>query len=385
MSPGGPAPTVLTGRDPATGDPIAIRVADGRILAVLPAAPGGEERGDDAWIAPGLIDLQVNGYAGHDLNAEPDPAVCARLARALLREGTTTFLPTLITASEAALTARLRAIAEARRDPLVAAMVPGIHVEGPWISPDDGPRGAHPVEHVRPPDLAEFTRWQDACGGLIGLLTLSPHWPNAPAAIHALAASGVRIALGHTGASPAQIEAAVSAGATMSTHLGNGIAAMLPRHPNALWSQLADDRLAASFIADGHHLPPATLRAMLRAKGLDRAVLVSDSAALGGMPPGDYDQPIGGRVRLEASGRLGTIGTPYLAGAARPLAAGVATVLRDAGLSLADALRLATGNPGRLLGGRGTLERGAPADLIRFRLTDGALRIEAVLLRGVRQ
>lgn len=373
-------PARLTGRDPATGERIAVHVAGGRILAALPAPPG-----DDSWIAPGLVDLQVNGYAGHDLNAEPDPAACGQLARALLREGTTTFVPTLITASACALLARLRAVAEARRDPLVAAMVPCIHVEGPWISPADGPRGAHPAAHVRPPDLAEFARWQEACGGLVGIVTLSPHWPGAPEVVHALAAAGVRVALGHTEASPEQVEAAAAAGATLSTHLGNGIAATLPRHPNPLWSQLAEDRLTASFIADGHHLPAAALRAMLRAKGLDRAVLVSDSVALGGMPPGEYDQPVGGRVRLEPSGRLGVLGTPYLAGAARPLAAGVATAMRDAGLSLSDALRLAAGNPGRLLGGRGTLDAGAPADLIRFRLEDGALQIETVLLRGVPQ
>ena len=369
-----------TGLDPVTGDPVTLRAEAGRVAAVVPAPPG-----DHPWIGPGLVDLQVNGWAGCDLNGPADPAVVVRLAHALLREGTTTFAPTLITAPERDLLARLRAIAVARQDPVVAATAPCIHVEGPWVSPADGPRGAHPRAHVRPPDLAEFDRWQAACGGLVGIVTLSPHWPGAPGAIRSLVAAGVRVAIGHTDATPAQIEAAAEAGATLSTHLGNGVAATLPRHPNLLWSQLADDRLTAGFIADGHHLPPAALRAMVRAKGLDRAVLVSDSVALGGSPPGEYDQPVGGRVRLDAGGRLSLLGTPFLAGAVLPLSAGVAVAVRDARLPLRDALRLATGNPGRVLGARGTLAAGDWADLILFRMPpapEGGLRMETVVLRG---
>ncbi len=177
----------------------------------------------------------------------------------------------------------------------------------------------------------------------------------------------------------------MDAGATLSTHLGNGVAATLPRHPNLIWAQLAEDRLTATFIADGHHLPDDTLKAMLRAKGLDRAVLVSDAVALGGMPPGIYDQPIGGRVELTPEGRLGVVGTPYLAGAARPLIDGVAVAMRAAGLTLAEALRLATSNPGRFAGGRGVLAVGQPADLMRFRWSPGdpALAIERVWVRGI--
>jgi N-acetylglucosamine-6-phosphate deacetylase len=180
------------------------------------------------------------------------------------------------------------------------------------------------------------------------------------------------------------LHTAAEAGARLSTHLGNGIGALLPRHPNAIWAQLADDRLTATFIADGHHLPADTLKAMLRAKGLARAILVSDSVALGGMPPGIYDQRIGGKVELRADGRLGTLGTPYLAGAAQPLKDGIAFAANSAALSLSDALMLASGNPGRVVRGRGELAVGAPADLIRFRWGDGepTLAIEQVLLRG---
>jgi N-acetylglucosamine-6-phosphate deacetylase len=373
--------TGITGRDPATGHSLTVSVEDGRIAAIEEGPPG-----EAAWLSAGLVDLQANGSAGIDLNGRDlAPEAVARLTAVLRIAGVTTFLPTLITASEASITAALAAIAEARAgDPLVAHAIPAIHVEGPHISPEDGPRGAHPRDQVRPPDLTEFERWQAACGGLVGLVTLSPHHPGAPDYIRALAARGVGVAIGHTDASPAQIAAAVEAGAALSTHLGNGIAAMLPRHPNPIWSQLADDRLTATFIADGHHLPAEVFRAMLRAKGLDRAVLVSDATALAGLPPGLYDQPIGGRVELTPDGRLGVAGTPFLAGAARPLKQDVALAIEMAGISLACALRLATVNPGRFVGGRGRLVPGASADLIRFHWTPGDrdLVVETVFVLG---
>lgn len=372
---------MITGRDPATGRSLAVTVADGRVAAIEDG-PAGET----AWLSAGLVDLQVNGFAGHDLNGGGlVPETVARLAAVLRADGVTSFLPTLITASEASITTALSAIAAARvADPLVAHAIPAVHVEGPHISPEDGPRGAHPRDQVRPPDLAEFDRWQAACGGLVGLVTLSPHHDGAPDYIRGLVARGVHVSIGHTDASPAQIAAAVEAGAALSTHLGNGIAATLPRHPNPIWSQLAEDRLTAGFIADGHHLPAEVLKAMLRAKGLDRSVLVSDAAALGGLAPGLYDQPIGGRVELAADGRLGLAGTPFLAGAARPLKQDVALAIEMAGIPLADALRLATLNPGRFVGGRGVLAVGAPADLLRFRWAPGDrdLAIDTVLALG---
>ena len=373
--------TTVTGRDPATGRSLAVTVEAGQIAAIA-----GGPAGETAWLSPGLVDLQVNGFAGHDLNSgELTAETVVQLVAVLRARGVTTFLPTLITAPEASIVAALRAIAAARAaDPLVAHAIPAVHVEGPHIAPEDGPRGAHPRDQVRPPDLAEFDRWQAACGGLVGLVTLSPHHAEAPAYVRALTARGVHVAIGHTQASDAEIRAVVEAGAALSTHLGNGIAAVLPRHPNPIWTQLAEDRLTASFIADGHHLPAEVFKAMLRAKGLDRAVLVSDAAAPGGLPPGFYDQPIGGRVELTADGRLGVPGTPFLAGAARPLAQDVALAIGMAGISLADALRLATANPGRFVGGRGVLAVGAPADLIRFRWAPGDqdLAIETVLVLG---
>ena len=378
--------TIVRGRDPATGSGLAVTLTAGRIAAI---APDPSVPADAPWIAPGLVDLQVNGWGGIDLNDGRVTAdTVARLVRALAATGVTTFLPTLITAARESLCDALSAIAAARAsDPAVAHAIAGVHVEGPAISPEDGPRGDHPRAHVRAPDLEEFAHWQAVSGGLVRLVTLAPEWPGTPVFVRALADRGTVVAIGHSAADPAAVRAAVDAGARLSTQLGNGVAAILPRHPNLIWAQLADDRLSASFIADGHHLPDDTLKAMVRAKGVARSILVSDAVALAGLPPGLYDTPVGGRVVLSSEGRLGVAGTPYLAGAARALKDGVATVVRAAGLTLADALHLVTSNPAVLIAAadRGRIAVGAVADLILFRFAPGdpTLSIETVFTGGM--
>jgi N-acetylglucosamine-6-phosphate deacetylase len=355
--------TRVIGRDVGTGRGISVAVTEGRITAIEPV-----ELASGPYLAAGLIDLQVNGFRGLDLNdGALTPARVMTLTRMMTGLGVTTYLPTLITAPCASLQAALAAIAEARRqDPLCARMIPFVHVEGPFLAPEDGPRGGHPREHIRPPDLDEVAAWQRVSGNLVGKITLSPHHDQVDRFIRALADRGILVAIGHTAASGEQIHAAVSAGARLSTHLGNGAAANLPRHPNFIWAQLADDRLDAGFIADGFHLPADTFKAMLRAKGLERSYLVSDTTAAGGLPPGIYDQPIGGRVEVGSDGRLSVAGTPYLAGASRPLHEDVALAIGMADLTLADALQLATRNPGRFVGNRGRLAAGEAADLILF-------------------
>ena len=358
----------LVGRHPATGNGYAVSFADGVIQSVEPHPYDGP-----TYLSAGLVDIQVNGYFGIDLNDHAlTPDRTAALTRKLFEKGVTTYLPTLITATEASIISALEAIAEARRqDPVIAHAIAGVHVEGPAISPEDGARGAHPRDQVRPPDSDEVARWQKASGNLVRLITLSPHWENTTAFIRFLQSMNIHVSLGHTEATPEQVHAAAEAGAELSTHLGNGAPATLPRHPNFIWAQLSDDRLTASFIADEHHLPADTLKAMLRAKTLDRAVLVSDVAAPGGLAPGIYDQPIGGRVQLWPNGRLGVAGTPFLAGAALTLNYCVARAARMTGLPLADTLRLATVNPGRFAGGRGQLAAGQPADLVTFDWQEG--------------
>jgi N-acetylglucosamine-6-phosphate deacetylase len=373
------AATRIVGADPRNGNTLVVEFTDGVITAVRHEPEAATAAA--SWLSSGLVDLQVNGFRGHDLNG-PNllPATVHELARTLLRDGVTTFLPTFITTSEPQLIAALKAVQQARLAyPLVHKMVPYVHVEGPSISPEPGPLGAHPLTHVRAPSINEFRRWQDASGDLVGLVTLSPHWPESVAYIRALTAAGVHVALGHTTASAEQISAAVDAGAVLSTHLGNGSHAHLHRRNNALWPQLANDGLCASFIADGHHLSPHLLKVMLRAKGLARSLIVSDVTAIGGMAPGHYDASVGGPVILGANGHLTmNDGTgQFLAGAALPLIAGVSTLVRESGLALHDALDLASANPGRWVGGRGRLEPGASADLIRFEW-DGMAQVPQV-------
>jgi N-acetylglucosamine-6-phosphate deacetylase len=346
------------------------------------------DESDGPWLAAGLVDLQVNGYGGLDLNdGRLEVGTVADLCRRLADEAVTRFLPTVITASEPAIVQRLQAISEAaRKDPLSGRMIAGVHVEGPFISALDGPRGAHPLADVRPADADEIARWQEAAEGRIRIVTLGAESPGAVAAIRAAAAMGITVALGHSAATPDEIRAAVDAGATMSTHLGNGIAAMLPRHPNPIWTQLAEDRLTASFICDGHHLPFDTAKAMIRAKGPGRAVLVSDAVALAGMPPGRYETAVGGPVEVNAEGRISLAGTAFLAGAGHSLRVMVARAVSHAGVALDRALAMASTDAARVAGLARCLEPGARADLIRFDFAPGddTLTLHEVVIGGER-
>lgn len=372
--------TTITGRDPRNRRSIQVTVANGVIARIE------ETKSDtDLYLSAGFVDLQVNGCAGFDVNAEHTSAeTLIALVDAMLANGVTCFAPTLITATEEAICSRLKVIAEARRlHSKVAACVPFVHVEGPHISPLDGYRGAHPAGPVRPPSIAEFDRWQNAAGGIVGMVTLSPHFNESTEYIAALVKRGVHIAIGHTHASPEEIRRAVEAGASLSTHLGNGIAQDIPRHRNPIWTQLAHDRLTATFIADGHHLPQDVLKVMLRAKGVARSVLVSDSVALAGMTPGTYTSPVGGQVQLWPDGRLCVLGSELLAGSTASLAQCIGQVVRTTDTPLSDALAMATANPGRYATGSGQLAIGCRADLVRFRWQDEVF-IEDVWLAGER-
>jgi N-acetylglucosamine-6-phosphate deacetylase len=294
---------------------------------------------------PGLFDLQVNGFAGIDFNA-PDLTV-DRLAEALSRQratGVTRCLPTLITSSLDHFAACARVIARSA-DPAIA----GIHMEGPYISPDDGPRGAHPREHVATASVEDFERRQDAAGGRIVLVTLAPEVPGALPLIDHLVESGVKVAIGHTGGTPEDVEAGIAAGASLATHLGNGLARMLPRHPNVIWTLLAADAVTATFIVDGHHLPGATVKAMVRAKGQGRAILVTDATSAAGCGPGRYS--IGGVIcESREDGRVSLPGTPYLAGSSLTLDQAVANTARFTGLPIETVLPMASTMPAAILG-----------------------------------
>ncbi|WP_255546206.1 N-acetylglucosamine-6-phosphate deacetylase [Glaciihabitans sp. dw_435] len=360
--------TTLEGMDASGESLLAVTYRDGAILSVT-----SRERppGSAAFpvISAGFIDAQVNGFDGLDVNAsEPTADTIIRLTHRLAGIGVTTWTPTIVTADEGAIIARLVAIAEARRqDPATARAIPDVHLEGPFLSDQEGARGVHDATVMRPIDAAEVDRWL-ATGAPVGIITVSPHTDDAPGQIAGIVALGVRVAIGHTHATPDQITAAVDAGATLSTHLGNGIAGVLPRHPNALWTQLADDRLTAGFIGDGHHLPLDTIEVFLRAKTTARAYLVSDSTDIAGRAAGRYASSVGGHVELSADGRLAYPGTGYLAGSGVDLPRALRTVLGGTSLSLADALTLVTTTPAGVLPhartGLGSLDVGAPADLV---------------------
>ena len=294
---------------------------------------------------PGLFDLQVNGFAGVDFNA---PGLTGEgLAEALERQratGVTRCLPTLITSSFDRFARNARVIVRSP-DPAVA----GIHMEGPYLSPEDGPRGAHPREHVTNATIADFDRRQEAADGRIVLVTLAPEAPGALSLIDRLVKAGVRVAIGHTGGTPQQVEDAISAGATLATHLGNGCAQTLPRHPNFIWTLLAADPVAASFIVDGHHLPAATVKGLVRAKGVDRSILVTDATSAAACGPGRYS--IGDVVcESREDGRVSLPGTPYLAGSSLTLDRAIANTVKFTGMPIDVVLPMASTIPALYLG-----------------------------------
>jgi len=275
----------------------------------------------DWTIAPGLCDLQINGLRGFDFSdATLSVDAIHDACRAVLRDGVTSFMPTFTTNSSENLSRAMNNVATAcRENQLVGRMVLGFHLEGPYISAEDGPRGAHPKVHCRPPQWEEFAELQDAAEGNIRLVTLSPEYDEAIPFIERATKEGIRIAIGHTAASETQIFHAVQAGATLSTHLGNGAHGVMPRHPNYIWDQLATDRLVATLIADGFHLPAGVMRCFWRIKGPQRTVLVSDTTLMSGKSPGVYDTTLGSVEVLE-DGRLVVAGQrTYLAGATLPL------------------------------------------------------------------
>jgi N-acetylglucosamine-6-phosphate deacetylase len=293
---------------------------------------------------PGLFDLQVNGFAGVDFNNPGmSTAELDRAAEAMLRTGVTRFLPTLISAPLEDFVVCARVLARWKHPGNV-----GIHAEGPYLSPTEA-RGAHPERHLVAASVEDFRQRQDAAEGRIVLVTLAPEVPGALELIEHLVDAGVHVAIGHSNADPARVRDAVRAGATLSTHLGNGCAPGLPRHPNLIWEQLASDELTACFIADGHHLPAATLKSMIRAKTPARTALVTDATAGAAAPPGRYRL---GTLEVERGndGRVVLPGTPKLAGSALTLDQAVARTVRETGFGLEDVLPMASTVPAASVG-----------------------------------
>ncbi|MCC6164187.1 MAG: N-acetylglucosamine-6-phosphate deacetylase [Acidobacteria bacterium] len=318
---------------------------------------------------PGLIDLQVNGFAGVDYNTDASTEAIAGSFDAMEGTGVGLCLPTIITSSFERFRDCARRILDTRH-PIVA----GLHMEGPYISPEDGFRGAHPRACVIPASMDDFRRRVDAADGQIRLLTLAAEVPGALAVIEGAVAMGVRVAIGHTNATTAQIADAVRAGATLSTHLGNGLPVTLPRHPNPIWDQLALDALHASLIVDGHHLPPATVAVMVRAKTPARTILVTDAMMAAGAPPGPYR--IGDlEVVADASGRVAAPGSLTLAGSSLTMPAAVGHTAKWAAQDVAVAWAMGSIQPARYLGI-------APRGQAEITWSDDWSRVEGVTFSG---
>src|SRR5690606_22738190 len=179
--------------------------------------------------------------------------------------GITTFCSCLITNSDKVSSKLVAIIAGAcNTNPETHRSIAGIHLEGPFLSMEDGPRGAHPKQYIKAPDWELFSHWQKCANGRIKMITMAPEWEGAIAFIKKCVATGVVVAIGHTAATPLQIKQAVEAGATISTHLGNASHQLLPRHENYIWEQLATESLWSTLIADGFHLPVALLKIFLK-------------------------------------------------------------------------------------------------------------------------
>ncbi len=361
-----------------TREPVDVEVQGEYIQRVTPL----KTKGHLPYISPGFLDIQVNGYMGSDYSLEDlSEEQVAKIIFHLNRSGTTQHVPTIITTPHKRILRNLKVITKAiqsSRD--IACAISGIHIEGPFISPADGPRGAHNAAYVHPPDLNEFKQWQEAAEGRITTVTLAPEWEGALEFIQEITSMGVTAAIGHTAAPPDRIRAAVEAGARLSTHLGNASHPMIPRLRNYLWEQLAEDRLMAGIICDGFHLPKSVVQVFTRTKGLDRLILVSDAAYLGGLKPGLY-QWNDVDVQVFDDGHLGLPGTESLAGAAHLLDWDIPRFMEFTGYSLGETIPLCSRNPGRIQGAPdnyGRLEPGAPANLVMFDYEPGMDRLKVL-------
>jgi N-acetylglucosamine-6-phosphate deacetylase len=366
--------TTLRARHYQTGEVHDYTLTDGCITAIQSIGEGsgdlrlGQVAGHGIPLnAPAYFDLQINGGLGINFTSEQLTIEnITTVVRQLAASGVAAFYPTVITSSADTINAACRSLATARHSSTeLAAAIPGIHLEGPFISGDDGPRGAHPREFVQAVDTGKFARWQEAAEGMIRLVTLAPELPGAMAFIEQLVKQSIVVSIGHSAASPAIIRDAVKAGARLSTHLGNGCARQLPRHENLLWEQLACDALWASIIPDGHHLPWGFVQCIERCKTLDRLIITCDCSPLAGLPAGKYPA-WDSTMEVLPEGKIILREQGVLAGSWDFTARCVEKFVAVRGLPFACVHRLASDQPRKLLGlSVPKLIVGQPADVIQ--------------------
>lgn len=376
---------MISGIHYKTGIPVTIETGDGIIQKIteIKSKPVDEPV---LFVSPGLIDNQTNGYAGIDFSHETfTPEGMRKAVMALWKDGTTSFLPTLITGSNSDLLRNFKILGGLREDPELLGSIPGFHLEGPYLSKEPGFYGCHPVEHLRNPSIEEFLQYQEAAQQKIIQVTLSPELEGAMDFIHWCRNNGVSVSIGHTNATTAVINIAVESGARLSTHLGNGCANMINRHKNPIWPQLANDLLTPSIIADGHHLLPEEVKVIFKVKGPDNMILTSDVNHLIGMTPGRYFY-MGSEVILTEDGLVKNPRLNCLAGASFPLRKGVETMMNYTGCSLGNAIKMASENVAKVYGlkDRGTLDPGKRADFILFEKMGNQIIIRQTWVKGVR-
>jgi len=321
----------------------------------------------------GFVDLQLNGYGGVDFSGADLTVVRAVEAlEGALAAGLSAVAPTMITSPWERYERNLPILAEAMEAPSVAKRMLGIHLEGPFLSPAPGAIGAHCPDWVRPPDSAALGELRRLAEGRVCLVTIAADQPGADPLARAAVDGGVAVSLGHHLAGEADLARLAEAGASALTHLGNGLPNEIDRHRNPIWAGLAEDRLAATFIADGHHLPEPALKAMIRAKGVYRSIIVSDLAPIAGLPPGRY-RSLGNDVELEPSGRIVNPEKRCLAGSAVPLFDAMNRLASMGFLSVEELWRLGRDNALELIGWPGSA---APPAVPAVRWNEGAGQFE---------
>ena len=360
---------------------VSLSTTNGKISGINRLATGNNV--SKTYVAPGLIDVQINGYMGVDFSG-PDLTVegIRKATKALWKAGVTTYFPTIITSDFNRLKKNFAILAQAQKDPEIGKSIPGFHLEGPYISPLPGFRGAHLEKYIKNPDWEEFQELQRAANNGIKLITVAPELDGAIPFIRNCVANGIIVALGHHNGSAEDIERAIDAGAKMATHLGNGCANEINRHHNPIWPQLADDRITPSLIADGFHLTKEEVRSFYKVKGPDKTILVSDALDLAGLPPGEYTR--GERTLLLTPNVVKLPKENVLAGAASPISACVGVIMDYTQCTLNDAIQMASTNPAKMfsLNELGEIGQGKRADLILFKLEDNQVIIHKTFVSG---
>lgn len=379
------AQQVIEGIHYHTGQPVQVTISNGLIQNIVNVnKPVGE---NPIYIAPGFFDNQVNGFAGVSFafgESDLTPEGIEKATRELWKKGVTTYLPTLTTNSIDVLTQNFRILSKAVDDKNLLGSIPGFHLEGPYINPEDGYRGAHPKQFVQLPDWNNFMKLHEASGRNILQVTLAPEMEGALDFISKCSLEGIVVALGHHNADMKTVTAAIDRGAKIATHLGNGAANMINRHYNPFWPQLSDDRLHASIIGDSFHLLPEEIRVFYKVKGVDKTIITSDVTHYAALEPGEYKTSTGETIELTKEGMLRLPSQNVLYGSASPITKGVGFVMKVTGCTLADAVQMASTNPAKLynLNDRGVIEPGKRADLVLFTLDNFQVNIRKTWVKG---